>query len=209
MLRFASLAAVVMLGLSAGSGRAGYLVIPPTTVLGTDVFAGPSLTTSMALTAADLVTVSAAGTVDLAGGNFTANAAGVIVGPSTTNTGNSPGQTASGPGGNPYAALLIGNTGLGFFPLFVADASTGLGSPTPPTTLTETVSLGSIFGPTFTAPAGTVLEFRVNDINTGDNSGAFVLSAPDASPTPVPPTLVAAGLAALVGLPVWRRRAGR
>jgi hypothetical protein len=143
------------------------------------------------------VSVEGVGTVDLASGAYTANAAGVIVAPATTNTGNHPGQIDLAGNGLPFASVLIGNSSLGFFPLIPANASTGLGSSTPPTTimvLNET--LGSIFGASFTGITnGTVLELFVND-TPGlyfDNSGSFVIST-----VPEPPALVQAGMAVLV-----------
>jgi hypothetical protein len=165
-----TIAAALALALTA---HAAELIIPSTTVLGTEVFSGPSFTVSGNFGVTDFVSVEATGTVDLASGLFTANAAGVITAPALTNTGNAPGQTATGPAGFPFASLLIGNLTLGFHPLFPADASTGLGSPSAPTDIFATRTLGDIFG----APIGngTVLELRVNDSNTGDNSGSFLV----------------------------------
>ena len=152
--------------------------IPTTVVNGIDVFSGPSFTVSGNFGLGDFISVEAIGTVDLNFGNFTANAAGVITAPPVTNTGNNPGQTAPAlPGaplpGLPYAALLIGNLSLGFHQLFPADASAGLGSSAPPTDIFATRTIGDIFGTTIAN--GTVLEFRVNDINTSDNSGSFTV----------------------------------
>ena len=186
MKTFVSVAGVLAaIGLGAAV-RAAQLNVPTTTVNGTDVFSGPSFTVSGNFGLSDIISVEAIGTVDLAFGNFTANAAGVITAPPVTNTGNNPGQTspalAGAPlPGSPYAALLIGNLTLGFHPLFPADASSGLGSPTPPTDLLTTRTIGDVFG----APIanGTVLQFRINDINTGDNSGAFrILNAAPTAP---------------------------
>jgi hypothetical protein len=175
------------------ASRASSLVIPTTTVLGTDVFSGPMFTVSGTYGPTDTVNVIAAGTVDLGSGTFTANAAGVIVAPPTTNTGNHPGETASGPGGFPFASLLIGNGNLGFFPLFPADASTGLGNSTPPTTISEVRTLGDIFGPSVSITNGTVLELLVNDTNPiTDNSGAFLVSS-----VPEPSTLAMGVFSAL------------
>ena len=152
------------------------LNVPTTSVTGFNVFSGPSFVVSGNFGLADIISVEAVGTVDLQFGNFTANAAGVITAPPVTNTGNNPGQTspalAGAPlPGQPYAALLIGNTTLGFHALFPANAASGLGSPTPPTDILTTRTIGDVFG----APIanGTVLEFRINDINTVDNSGTI------------------------------------
>ena len=173
------LSAAVVLSLDVTARGANQLDVPNTTINGTDVFSGPSFTVSGNFGLTDFISVEATGTVDLANGAFTANAAGVITAPPLTNTGNTPGQTAPALGGalltgGPYAALLIGNATLGFHPLFPADASTGLGSASPPTDIFANRTIGDIFGATISD--GTVLDLRVNDINSGDNSGAFQLS---------------------------------
>jgi hypothetical protein len=147
------------------------------TVLGTDSV-GPSFTVSGNFTASDTISIRATGLVDLNFGNFTANAAGIITAPATTNTGNHPGETSpntSDPAVN-YAALLIGNMTLGFFQAFPSNAANGLGNPVPPTTLFSTATLGSIgFGAGLSN--GTVLHLVVSDCNGcfGDNSGSFAV----------------------------------
>jgi hypothetical protein len=154
-------------------------------VSGTDVFSGPSFVVPGSFDASDFFALTADGTVDLAGGNFIANAAGIIVAPPTTNTGHHPGETAPSLGnGLPYAALHVGNGSLGFFPFFSVNAANGLGDATPPLAITEARTFAAIFGAGFPGlSAGDVLEFRVNDINNGDNNGAFRLS-PAAVPEP-------------------------
>jgi len=128
----------------------------------------------------DTLSMAVGGAVDLASGQFTANAAGIIVGPATTNTGNHPGQTSpnlNNPGTN-LGALLLGNDVLGFHQVLPSIAAYGLGNPMPPTTLVlKNEPLSSIFGPSFTGlTSGTVLEFRVSDnFSSSDNSGAFVI----------------------------------
>ena len=178
--------------------QAAQLIIPNTTVLGTNVFSGPTFTVSQNFLPSDTLSVNVSGTVDLFFGQFTANAAGVIVSPQITNTGNSPGQTAAGPGGRPFGSLLIGNNTLGFFPLFSANAANGLGNANPPTNLSLSgVPLSSIFTNVgFTGIAnGTVLEFHVNDSNSNGNSGQFVISSPPPSTsTPEPSTILGLGL---------------
>lgn len=178
--------------------QAAQLIIPNTTVLGTNVFSGPTFTVSQNFLPSDTLSVNVSGTVDLFFGQFTANAAGVIVSPQTTATGNNPGQTVAGPAGRLFGSLLIGNNSLGFFRLFSANAANGLGSSNPPTNLSLSgVPLSSIFTNVgFTGIAnGTVLEFRVNDINSVGNSGQFVISSPPPSTsTPEPSTILGLGL---------------
>ncbi|MGH1393586.1 MAG: hypothetical protein ACRAVC_06070, partial [Trichormus sp.] len=85
-------------------------------------------------------------------------------------------------------------TSLGFFPLFQANAANGLGNSTPPTNLSlKNASLASIFGLSFSGLTnGTVLEFRINDGNPGDNSGAFTITnAATVTSVPEPSDLAA------------------
>ncbi|GBE75818.1 unknown protein [Microcystis aeruginosa NIES-87] len=176
--------------------QAAQLIIPNTTVLGTNVFSGPTFTVSQNFLPSDTLSVNVSGTVDLAFGQFTTNAAGVIVSPQTTATGNNPGQTVAGPGGRLFGSLLIGNNTLGFFSLFSATPANGLGNANPPTNLSLSgVPLSSIFTNVgFTGIAnGTVLQFRINDINSFDNSGQFVITSTPAS-TPEPSTILGLGL---------------
>ena len=173
------------------------------TVLGTNVFSGPALVAGQAYAASDSLRIAASGTVDLAAGNFTANAAGIIVAPPVTNTGANPGQTSPGPGGIPFAALLVGNGSLGFVQLFPSNALNGLGDSTPPTDLVVERTFLDLFGTGIAA--GTALEFRVNDSNNFDNSGSFLLSAPAADvPEPSMLMLLLGGALLLAGLHVRR-----
>src|ERR1700733_7501036 len=119
------LTAVLAVSMSAAI-RAATLEIPTTTVLGTDVFSGPTFAVSGNFTATDDINVTAFGTVDLASGAFTANAAGILISPPVANTGATPGEISLEPDGFPFAALMIGNSALGFFPLFPANTADGL-----------------------------------------------------------------------------------
>jgi hypothetical protein len=154
-------------------------VIPTMVISGTSVFSGPSFTVSGNYGVNDIIYIEGTGTVDLNFGNYTANAAGVIVSPSTTNTGNHLGQTspadfgALDPGA-PYAALLIGNASLGFHPLFAANSSAGFGSSSVPSDIFAMETIGQVFGTAVNN--GTVLELVVNDINNYDNSGSFTIT---------------------------------
>ena len=188
--------AIAFSTLAISPAQAAQLIIPNTTVLGTNVLLGPSFTVSQNFSPLDTLSVNVSGTVDIANGQFTANAAGVIVSPQTTHTGNRPGETHLVPGSilssQPVASLLIGNDTLGFFPLFSANAANGLGSSTPPTNLSLSgVALSSIFTNEGFAgiTAGTTLEFRVTDGNVDSNSGAFFITS-----TPEPSTILGLGL---------------
>ncbi len=189
--------------------HADALLIPNLTVLGTNSAdgvgfdnGGPTFIVGQNLLGSDTLSLTVSGTVDLASGDFTANAAGIIVGPAVTNTGNSPGQTAPN-ADNPslnYAALLIGNSALGFFQVFPSSTEFGLGNPTPPTTLTITDETLADIGFTSGLTAGTVLELRVSDIDFANNSGAFNITQ-----VPEPPAVIVAALSMCVLIVVRRR----
>jgi hypothetical protein len=160
--------------------HADVLLVPNLTVLGTNSAdgvgfdnGGPSFTVGKNLLGTDTLSLTVSGTVDLAFGGFTANAAGIIVSPLTTNTGNHPGETSPNADNAAlnYAALLIGNSTLGFFQVFPSSLVFGLGNPAPPTTLTLTDRTLADIGFTSGLSMGTVLDFRVSDINAFDNSG--------------------------------------
>lgn len=176
------------------------LLLPNITVLGTDSAdgvgfdaGGPTFTVVGNFLSTDTLSLIVSGTVDLANGGFTANAAGIITAPATTNTGAHPGQTSPNADNASfdYAALLIGNSTLGFHQVFLASAANGLGSSTPPTTLFLPATTLGALGFASGLSNGTVLEFRVSDINSGDNSGAFNISQ---APEPGTFSLLALGL---------------
>lgn len=157
--------------LSTSSANAASLTIPTTTVNGTDVFSGPSFTVTSNFLGTDTISLNVSGTVEIANGNYRSNAAGIATQAGFVQ----PGAFLTGPQNRNFGALLLGNSTLGFFNLFASSVANGLGSPTPPTNLSlNSVSLASIFGTGLNS--GTVLQFRVNDNNSADNSGAFTVS---------------------------------
>jgi MYXO-CTERM domain-containing protein len=160
-----------LLGVVALSASAATLTVPTTTVLGTDVFSGPTFVVASNYDASDFLSLTAQGTVFLqSGGTFGTNAAGVVV-----VAGSSPVGDSLANGATTFGSLLLGNGSLGFVQLFPTNAGNGLGSGSPPTTLSLNQTLGSIFGQGLSA--GTVLELRISDVNTFDNSGSFVVSS--------------------------------
>ena len=73
----------------------------------------------------------------------------------------------------PTGALLIGNPSVGWMPVFSATSSNGLGSSNPPTTLTLSTTLRTLFGREL--PSGTTLYFTYND-QDDSNVGAYAVS---------------------------------
>jgi hypothetical protein len=154
------------------------------TISGTSVYGpegklgdAPTLITQEALLPSDILNMTASGIVGLDNtAGYNTNAAGVIVSPQTTNTGNHPGDVVTMAGTNiPFGALEIGNDDIGFYKVFPPTPANGAGNPNAPTTLSLSAPLSSIFtSSTFQGLAkGTPLEFRVGDINTIGNSGYF------------------------------------
>ncbi len=186
-----SLSAFVLVLAATPCARADLLVIPPLTISGmSTITTGPTFVVSGNYGPMDMVNVQVAGTVDIASGGYTANAAGVVLSPPLTNQGTVPGSIALTPSGFPFAALMIGNPTLGYFPLFPADANSGLGSPTPPSSFPTMRQLDALFGATFTSLTnGTVLRLWVNDTDYSDNSGSFRVQT-----VPEPASLVMAAL---------------
>jgi hypothetical protein len=95
--------------------------------------------------------------------------------------------------------------------IYPTNAANGLGSLTPPSSLTVTnVSFASL-GLNTTMPVGTVLQFLVSDTNTFDNFGSFTVSGSintasiSGVPEPGSVSMVLIGLAALGGFRYRRR----
>ena len=169
---------------------------------------GASFTYTGTLTEADTLNFLVAGNPCLQPGNtFCTNGGGVLVTAGSTPVGGSAsfsgtvGTVAGSNGTWTLGALLLSITGVGTRQLFPADASTGLGSATPPTTLTlDPTSLSALGFGSFSAVNPT-LTFVVADTNYADNTSAFDLRQLSSTSTPEPSTMgmvaLACGLAAL------------
>lgn len=177
----------------------------PVTVGPNDTASGRPFAVPSALSASDMISLPAAGTTCLqsSGTACCTNAPGIVVVAGTTPVGG-----FSMNGATAFGALLLGNGTLGFHQVFAISAANGLGSGTPPTTLTILDTPGSIGFASGTG-AGEVLEFRLSDTLTSDNAGGYRITEIPVQegqvPEPASFALVAAGAAALVAL--RRRRA--
>jgi hypothetical protein len=181
---------------------AGTISIPGTTVNGSDVFSGPTFTLTSAVAPTDTLTLTATGEVFLQGASaYGTNAAGVVTTAGTTGVGGSGAN-----GSTAFGALLFGNSTFGFVPVYPTNAGNGLGSSTPPSSLTVLALSFSSLGFNTTMPSGTVLQFLISDTNTSDNFGSFLVSGSintaggnGVVPEPRSIAMVLAGLAALGG----------
>ncbi|MBS2037498.1 hypothetical protein JST97_21090 [bacterium] len=170
--------------------------------------------------ATDAFSFTASGEINIAtadpfGFGYWINAAGV-----TTHSQNTLGgfhgfgyTDSSGPFGTSYGSILVSaNNFATATQVFLADASNGLGAAGAVTSVSRTATFADIFGGGLAA--GTVLNFRVSDVNNNDNAGQFTLTgflgAPD--PTGAPELSAHAALTPLcmlgcvLGLSHSRRR---
>jgi hypothetical protein len=171
------------------TSAAATLVVPDLTVLSTDTVSGPTFVVPTNYSASDFLSFTVSGIVTLQGGaTYGTNAAGVVVVPGSTGIG---GSSFNGSGLSTFGSLLLGNGSIPFVQLFPTNPANGVGSGAPPTTLVFSETLGSIFGTGLSS--GTVLQFRVSDTNTADNSGQFSITS-SAVPEPGTWFLAASGL---------------
>ena len=183
----------------------GTLTIPGTSTT------GASFTYTGTLTQADTIAFTQSGNPCLqsAGGGYCTNGAGVLTVAATVGTTPVGGSsTFVGPSGIipagtwTYGALLMQISGVGTVQVFPTNSAAGLGSPTPPASLTlPTASLATLGFPSFSQTNPTIT-FIVADTFFGDNGGQFVLTQA-AAPAPVAaivPTLGELGLLGLVVL---------
>jgi hypothetical protein len=165
---------------------------------------GVSTTLSGSLTAASTISLSVSGTGCLQGGGvYCTNAAGIVVvagsspiGASTTFSGTIGVTTAAWT----YGVLTMTINGIATVPLFLANGADGLGSSSPPTTLTlNNVSLGSLGFPSNLNVTNPTVTFAIADSNYPDNSNSMTASGSfnTAGPAVSAPALSEAGLAAL------------
>jgi hypothetical protein len=180
--------------------------------------AGASFVYSGTLTQNDTITFTQTGNPCLQTTNgYCVNGAGVLTVAATVGVTPVGGASSfSGPTGVipagtwTYGALLMTISGVGTVQVFPTSAANGLGSSTPPASLTlPATTLGALGFGTFSQPNPTIT-FIVADTFFGDNGGQFLLAQAPAPPTPTPvaipvPTL---GEWALIGLAMLLAAAG-
>jgi hypothetical protein len=165
---------------------------------------GVSTTLSGSLTAASTISLSVSGTGCLQGGGaYCTNAAGIVVvagssaiGAATSFSGTI-GVTATT---WTYGVLTMTINGIATVPLFQANAANGLGSGSPPTTLTlNNVSLAALGFPSNLNVTNPTVTFVIADSNYPDNSNSMTASGSftTAATAVSAPALSDAGLATL------------
>jgi hypothetical protein len=178
----------------------GALTIPATSTTGV------SFTFTGTLTQADTLSFIQTGNPCLQSPpSYCVNGAGVVTIPGTSGIGAATTFMASFNGSFEtwdFGALLLEITGEGAVQIFPAIPANGLGSMTPPTSLTlPPTSLGALGFPSFSVVNPTIT-FILADTLYSDNSGQFVVTVPEPGTGML---LVAAGCL-LAGLSNRRRR---
>lgn len=191
------------------------VILPNTITVSAASTTGSSFTYNGTLTQAATINLTAAGAAcEQSGGTYCTNASGVLtvagssaVGQTTTFTGSIGGFS----GTFNYGSLIMTISGVGSKQLFAANATDGLGSGAPPSTLTLPATSLSALGFGNFSVTNPTITFTVADTLYTDNSGSFSVTSGNAapSPTPAPGTivLVIIGLAGLTGMYGMRLRA--
>jgi hypothetical protein len=182
------------LALVAGTCFAASVQIPggSLSVSGTSA-AGASFVYSGTLTEADTIAFTQSGNpcLQTAGTGYCVNGAGVLTVAATvglTPVGGS--STFAGPSGIipagtwTYGALLMQISGVGTVQVFPTNAAHGLGSATPPASLTLPATPLSALGFPAFAQTNPTITFVLADTNFADNGGTFALAQPLSTPVP-------------------------
>lgn len=186
----ASLLVSATLIASSGAAAAGTITLPSGSVTVPSTEGGTTVSLSGTYSATDRVTFSVSGIVylqntvpdspDTGIGEYGVNAAGVVV-VAGAFPGESPGTTYVIPADNTYAgyvngALLVSLNGGPATAIFSADAATGLGDSSPPTTLVFSGLASALFG-NFGTVTNPSITFVVADDLYSDNTGSFTVSS--------------------------------
>ena len=183
---------VACVGYSAASGEAQTIQLPGgvLTVSGTSS-TGASFVYSGTLTHNDTIAFTQTGNPCLQVSNgYCVNGAGVLTVAATVGftpvggSGSFSGPSGIIPAGTwTYGALLMSVSGVGTVQVFPTNASNGLGSPSPPASLTLPVTSLSALGFTAFSQANPTITFTVTDTNFTDNSNQFLLTQGAGVPT--------------------------
>ncbi|HKA35910.1 MAG TPA: IPTL-CTERM sorting domain-containing protein [Thermoanaerobaculia bacterium] len=181
----------------------GTLTIPGTSTTGT------SFTYSGTLTQNDTIAFTQTGNpcLQTAGTGYCTNGAGVLTVAATVGVTPVGGSSSfSGPAGVipagtwTYGSLLMTVSGVGTVQVFPTNAGNGLGSSSPPPSLTRfSTTLSALGFPAFSTTNPTI-SFIVADTFFGDNSGQFVLSQVQPANVPTLGQRGVIGLAVLLGI---------
>ena len=181
----------------------GALTIPGTSS------SGVSFTFSGTLTQADTIEFTQTGNpcLQYSLNQYCTNGAGVITVAGTTGVGGS--SSFSGTFGGTsrswtYGALVMSISGVGAVQVFPTNSANGLGSGTPPSSLTLPATTLSALGFGTFSVVNPTITFYVADSGWADNTGQFVLTQQPTSPpgVPAPGTwlLILTALVALTGV---------
>ena len=143
--------ASIVTAIALGTTGANAVALAGTTI-NTTVGVGATSTVAGTFSGSDTIVLNASGTVDnlaaFGPNGYTTNAAGIVT---ASNQGFIPGDFfANGSGIFTSGALLIGNNTIGFQQVFAINPANGAFSNTPPTALSRTTTLATIFGSGFT-----------------------------------------------------------
>ncbi len=161
--------------------------VPATFVVPNDPVAGPA---GFTFTVPDgsngtVLNLTVSGLSFLQDAQYGVNPAGVVVVPGSVGTG---GSSTDPQSGFTYGALLVTLNNNKTVQLFPASAANGLGSATPPTSLTYVGTLAQLFAiPARQQLASVTLTFRVDDTDYSNNAGGFTV-VNNAASVPEPAT---------------------
>lgn len=182
----------------------GTLTIPGTSTTGV------SFTYAGTLTQNDTIGFTQSGNpcLQTAGTGYCTNGAGVLTVAATVGTTPVGGSSSfAGPSGVipagtwTYGSLLMSISGVGTVQVFPTNAGNGLGSATPPASLTLPSTTLAGLGFASFSQANPTISFIVADTFFGDNGGQFALNQP-AAPPPVLTSVPTLGEWGLIGLAV-------
>jgi len=168
---------------------------------------GTSFTYNGTLTQAATIALIVSGAAcEQSGGVYCTNGSGVVTvaGSSAVGAATSFAGSVGGFSGTwNYGALIMSISGVGSVQVFPANAGNGLGSSSPPGTLSLASTSLSALGFANFSVANPTITFTVADNNYGDNSGGFTVTQAGLPGTPAPATLGLVVLGLVVLMLAW------